>query len=484
MRLLSFIWQNLVRNRKNFMFSSVGLIVGISTFVFFVALGTGVKEVVLEQIFQIRQIEVIPRSFDLSITKASGARLDARAIERLRQIPGVVAAFPKMKFTFPAWASGGKELLGKSMRTEVIADGIPPEIVRDDFPNGYRFRDWDAEFTCVGEGTGDGVGCPEGRRCIDSRCTKIACNATLPARYSPCKGDTYCAADLGSCEMPMPAIVNPALLAIYNSSLTTAVSSSQEVKLPKLSQDALIGLTFNVELGRSYLGQSALAKPIDRKVQIIGFSDKAITLGFTVPISYVKRLNGLFSGLSLRDDFHSVVVEAQSNERVASITKAIAELGFDLDAKHVQAERMGFVITIVTLIFTLTSLLIIIVSAINIAHTFFMIIAERRREIGILRAIGASRGHIRVLILGEAVLLGLLGGAAGVFVGRMAALAVDALSSRFLPDFPYKPESFFVFEASVQAWAVVAAVGFCLLGAFIPARRAAHMEPAIAFSTQ
>jgi ABC-type antimicrobial peptide transport system permease subunit len=61
---------------------------------------------------------------------------------------------------------------------------------------------------------------------------------------------------------------------------------------------------------------------------------------------------------------------------------------------------------------------------------------------------------------------------------------VDALSARFLPDFPFKPSSFFVFEAHVQGWAVVAAVAFCLVGAFLPARRAAHMEPAIAFSTQ
>ncbi len=484
MQLLSLIWQNLVRNRKNFMFSSVGLIVGISTFVFFVALGSGVKEVVLEKIFQIRQIEVVPRTFDLSITKASGTRLDARAVEKLQKIPGVVAAYPKMKFTFPSWVSGGEEIMGKNLRAEAIGDGIPPEIVRADFPKGDLFRDWEAEFSCEGEGAGVPVGCPEGRQCLEGRCEKLACNPTLPPRYSPCKGETYCASDTQRCEMPIPAIINPALLTIYNSSLTTAMSTSKEVQLPKLSEDALIGLIFDIQLGISKLGQSALANPIDRRIQIIGFSDKAITLGFTIPLTYVKRFNNVFSGLMLRDEFHSVIVEAQSNEQVAAITHKIKELGYDLDSKHAQAERLGLVITIVTLIFTLTSLLIVTVSAINIAHTFFMIIAERRREIGILRAIGANRNHIRVLILGEAVLLGVIGGLAGIMVGRAVAALVDVLSVRYLPDFPYKPTSFFVFELQVQGLALVAAVVFCLLGAFLPARRAANMEPALAFSTQ
>ena len=89
------------------------------------------------------------------------------------------------------------------------------------------------------------------------------------------------------------------------------------------------------------------------------------------------------------------------------------------------APTLGLAISIVTTIFALISVLILIVSAINIAHTFFMIIAERRREIGILRAIGANRLHIAGMILGEAALLGLLGGVLGVAVGRGAPDCFD-----------------------------------------------------------
>ena len=486
MRMQRLIWQNLIRNRKNLMFSSVGLIVGISTFVFFFALGEGVQTVVLEEIFQIRQVEVIPRSFDLGLTKASFNKLNDKAINNLRQIDGVASVYPKMKFAFTAKVFGGKELLGKELLAEAVADGLPAEIVQEDLATYGRehFRDWEAELTCIGEGVGPAVGCLHGQRCLSGLCTKLSCNPSVDQRYNPCTGDAYCAADTQQCEQPIPAIVNPALLAIYNSSLTTAAAGSDGVTLPKLSEEALVGLVFGTKLGDSRLGRSRFHEPFERKVQIVGFSKKAISLGFTIPIQYVKRFNSIFSGQDTRQEYHSVVLEAESNERISTITKEVKSLGYDLDDKHAQAERLGLVITIVTTIFTLISLLIVTVSAINIAHTFFMIIAERRREIGILRAIGANRWHIRAMILGEAALLGVIGGVVGVIVGRLGAMGIDALSAHYIPDFPFKPESFFVFETSIQIIAIVAAILFCILGAYLPARRAAGMEPARAFSTQ
>jgi len=484
MKLLKLVWQNLVRNRKNLMFSSIGLVVGVSTFVFFVALGEGVRTVVLERIFIIKQIEVVPRSFDLAVTQASVARLDSRAVDELANIDGVVGVYPKMKFTFPAWATGGKAILGKNFRAEVIADGVPPEIVRDELEFGDEFRDWEAEFSCEGEGIGEVVGCPEGRRCLDGRCEKMPCNPQVAEQFNPCTGLTYCAEDTRMCEMPIPAIANPQLLAVYNSSLTTALSSGEGAQLPKLTEDAIVGFTFEVMLGKSYLGESAQGEPITRRVRAVGFSSKAISVGFTIPIQYVKRFNARFTGEEMRDEYHSVILVARNNDAVAGITLAVKAAGYELDSKHAQAERLGLVITIVTLIFTMISLLIVTVSAINIAHTFLMIIAERRREIGILRAVGARRGDIRVMILGEATLLGLVGGVLGITVGAAAAALVDYLSARYVPDFPFKPESFFIFDGSLLLIALFAAVAFCLIGAYVPATRAANMEPARAFTTQ
>jgi ABC-type antimicrobial peptide transport system permease subunit len=126
--------------------------------------------------------------------------------------------------------------------------------------------------------------------------------------------------------------------------------------------------------------------------------------------------------------------------------------------------------------------MIILIAAINIAHTFMMLISERRWEIGVLRAIGATRGNIRTVILGEALIVGLVSGGLGLALAGAAAWACDWYSANRIPDFPFKPETYFLFSPGLVVASVGFAALFCLLGAFMPANRAARMEPASALT--
>ena len=99
-------------------------------------------------------------------------------------------------------------------------------------------------------------------------------------------------------------------------------------------------------------------------------------------------------------------------------------------------------------------------------------VLERRSEIGLRRALGATRGQIRTQFLAEAILLSLAGGAAGVAIGA-AATAVYARGHR---------------EAVVippQAWAggLAAAVIIGALAGLLPAIRAARLSPTQALWT-
>ena len=96
--------------------SGFGIVVGISTFVFFIGLGEGIKNVVLGKIFLIDQVEVVPRSFDTGFGHIEGGQiLDDSIADEFRQLSGVSEVFPKMKFTFPARAYGGKRLFGRNL---------------------------------------------------------------------------------------------------------------------------------------------------------------------------------------------------------------------------------------------------------------------------------------------------------------------------------------------------------------------------------
>ena len=62
----------------------------------------------------------------------------------------------------------------------------------------------------------------------------------------------------------------------------------------------------------------------------------------------------------------------------------------------------------------------LLVGAIGVANIMIIAVLERRSEIGLRRALGATRGHIRTQFLAEAIALSLLGGVAGVMVGAAA----------------------------------------------------------------
>jgi ABC-type antimicrobial peptide transport system permease subunit len=85
-------------------------------------------------------------------------------------------------------------------------------------------------------------------------------------------------------------------------------------------------------------------------------------------------------------------------------------------------------------------------------------------------------------MLALAAVVGVLGGVAGMVVAWVAALGADVLAARKLPEFPFKPESFFAFPWWLYAMGVGFAALFAVVGAFGPARRAARVEPAAALS--
>lgn len=108
-----------------------------------------------------------------------------------------------------------------------------------------------------------------------------------------------------------------------------------------------------------------------------------------------------------------------------------------------------------------------------IANTFLMNITQRRKQIGILRAIGATRLQIGIMIYAEAILLGIagsvLGCLAGVLAARVLTRAMGALYQTTLPTVALSWRPFLI--------AAALGVGISLLGAALPARRARRLSP-------
>jgi ABC-type antimicrobial peptide transport system permease subunit len=270
------------------------------------------------------------------------------------------------------------------------------------------------------------------------------------------------------------------MIELYNGSI--APTHPGLPKIPDFVTSIFRGKMFTIELGRSYLGSQAKqgGRPVQRRLQLVGLSDKAIPLGITVPIGYVKRWNKRYAGDKESKHYSSVVLVVESKRDITPLAAYVKSMGYDLAES--EGEKVGLFITLATVLFTLISVMIVLIAAINIAHTFMMLISERRWEIGVLRAVGATRGQIRAVILGESGVVGLVSGSLGLALAYAAARACDWYSANRIPDFPFKPDTYFAFTSTLTISAVGFAVLFCLLGAFLPANRAAKMEPAAALT--
>ncbi|QDG52750.1 FtsX-like permease family protein [Persicimonas caeni] len=475
-KLVQLVSQSIRRNRRDFLLSSIGIVVGISTLLFFTALGSGIKQVVLERIFVVRQLEVVKKTFDVAGMRTEGLfggkSLDDKTVERFAGVDGVAEVYPKMKLTFPASLRGGKSILGRDMVAELIADGIPPRLVDEELPGKLEFRDWGQELSCS-----EAADCPGGHSCSAGVCEPKACSGE---NDPVCGGKSYCHEASGQCQMPIPVIASPKMLEIYNGSFQTAMGGARGVlsKLPKLSEDALVGFRFDGVFGKSFIGSAARGKRVTYRMEFVGFSDKAIDLGATIPIGYVQRLNQRFGNQDDNGEYHSIVVETESNEVVPRVAKRIEEMGFALSDEYEDAQRAGLLIMLLTLVFNFISLIILTISAVNIMHTFLMVILERRQELGLMRALGATKGDIRKLVISEATVLGIFGGLAGLVLGGLVIKLIDYLFATQVGEFPFKPESLFVVEAWMMLGAVGVAVVFCWLGSLIPAFQASHVDPA------
>ncbi|MEU8074711.1 ABC transporter permease [Catellatospora citrea] len=120
------------------------------------------------------------------------------------------------------------------------------------------------------------------------------------------------------------------------------------------------------------------------------------------------------------------------------------------------------------------------VSVFIVASTFAFATRQRERELGLLRLLGAVPRQVRRWVLGEVVLLGLLGGACGVPVGLLAAGPV----ARWLVRTGFEPASFTVlYQPVVPVAAMAAGVLVALAGAWAAARRAGRVGPLAALRT-
>ena len=179
-----------------------------------------------------------------------------------------------------------------------------------------------------------------------------------------------------------------------------------------------------------------------------------------------------------RDGYDSVTIRAVDVSRATTLSTQLQHDGFQVQSLEFFVTAANRVVTVVTLMFTLIGSIALLVATIGIANTMVMAIYERTREIGILKAMGASRGEIRRMFMLEAGFIGMIGGVSGVLLGWLLGLGLNQaieIISRFR-DQPVHGK-FFLTTPLLALGAIAFATFIGLLAGLLPAQRAAKLDP-------
>lgn len=135
------------------------------------------------------------------------------------------------------------------------------------------------------------------------------------------------------------------------------------------------------------------------------------------------------------DSYSNLLVQVNDTKNVMAVAKTITNLGYQAMTPQTMLESINSLFTTLQVVFGGVGAITLLVAAIGIANTMTMAILERTKEIGLLKALGATNGDILSLFLGEAAGIGLIGGiggtAAGVILGEVInSIAVPYLASQ------------------------------------------------------
>jgi putative ABC transport system permease protein len=175
--------------------------------------------------------------------------------------------------------------------------------------------------------------------------------------------------------------------------------------------------------------------------------------------------------------YSSISVRVGNPTQVQPVENAVKKMGFNTFSILDATRSLRQFFAVLDLFLGIFGSLALAVASIGIVNTLVMAILERRREIGIMKAIGASDADIRTLFFAEAGAMGALGGVVGVALGWAIGQAINFGTNIYLKRQALPPEHFW----SVPWWLVAGAIVFAfivsLVSGLYPAGRAARLDP-------
>ncbi len=435
--ILTLALQNLKERKFRALLASFSIAIGTASMIIFLGLSNGIQQATFSEIEKkspLTQITVTPnikKTGTISLLKHSDKnKLTDETIKRITSISGVKNIYPEIQYN--NFASLEIPIFGMTLATETMAFGVPTEFIKNDLKSPEIWN---------------------------------------------------------KAEEPYPALIPRKLLDFYN----LAIAGPQN--LPSLSEENLIGQDLTFLPNYSSFFPNSISKSANVRLEVVGFSDKVNLVGITLPLEIVKKLNEQYATESPAQTETEVVpitdreaqttpqnylelfVETDNAANTVAIAKEIEKLDLRTTYFQKNLQDVDAKFTYLRISLGAISLIILLTAAISIISTFLATVSERTKEIGLFRALGATKNHIKKLILIEAGIIGLLGSTMGIIFGLIASKIIDKIALQQLAQSTFTPSTIFSITPELILSSLLFGTLLSILAAYIPAQKAANISP-------
>ena len=439
-----------VRNLRESVFrnslTTIGISVGVASLVAMLSLGIGLQQLASRRLQKSGLFDTVVATSRRDLRNfreqredgpppAESPSLDESARQKIAQIPGVVEAYPDIRFVTDVRFDGKPHL--------TMVAGIPFSAKN----NNDAFDGMQGRFF-----SSDGA--------AEAILQKSFAEELLGITPKPGTDNTSIA------ELAKP-LLGKELTMRYaertSSPSSSAVGQSDSAAYSVVSRERVLKIVGLTDLDPDSLRGTARARVF-------------------LPLKLAQDLHIMLSNLrdtsaSDSPSYTSLSVRVENPNQVPAVEDAIKKMGFGAFSIVDATRSMRQFFAVLDGFLAIFGSLALAVASIGIVNTLVMAILERRREIGIMKAIGASDADVRGLFFAEAGAMGLVGGAAGVTLGWVIGHLINFGMNIYLERQHFPSAQIW----SVPLWLVLSAIGFSivvsLLSGLYPASRAARLDP-------
>lgn len=229
----------------------------------------------------------------------------------------------------------------------------------------------------------------------------------------------------------------------------------------------------------------------NQKIKVVGIIDsepyggmRTVSRGRVfLPIQTMERLNmAQFTDMrsSLRGagkNYMTLTVKVKDPAKVQAVQDAVSQMGFRTFSVLDATKSLRRFFTVLDLFLGIFGSLALAVATLAIINTLVMAVLERRREIGVMKAIGASDGDVKKLFFTEAGAMGFFGGLLGIALGYAIGKAINIGTGIYLTRHQLPAEPVWIMPSWLIGAAILFSVVVSLLAGLYPASRAARLDP-------